>query len=108
MWKRLAFVICILFVMSALHAQGYRWKVGLDYFFDNQEYEKSSFADPQTLHGIWLNTLGGVTWDSTHTIYAGIDLLKIPGMKKAVNKTVVTLYYQYKKPGILLQAGAFG
>lgn len=107
MWKRLAFVICILFVMSALHAQGYRWKVGLDYFFDNQEYEKSSFADPQTLHGIWLNTLGGVTWDSTHTIYAGIDLLKIPGMKKAVNKTVVALYYQYKKPGILLRAGAF-
>ncbi|WP_298646779.1 hypothetical protein [uncultured Proteiniphilum sp.] len=94
-------------MIPALHAQEYRWGVGLDYFFDNREYKKSSFTDPQTLHGIWLNMLGGVTWDSTHTIYAGVNLLKIPGMRKAVNKTDVTLYYQYKKPKILLRAGAF-
>lgn len=94
-------------MIPALHAQQYRWGVELDYFFDNREYEKSTFTDPQTLHGIWLNTLGGVTWDSTHTIYAGVNLLKIPGMSKAVDKVDVALYYEYKKPKTLFRAGAF-
>lgn len=107
MWKRFVFTLSALCIISVLYAQEYRWKVELDYFFDNREYGKSSFADPQTLNGIWLNTLGGVAWDSTHTIYAGVNLLKIPGMRNAVNKTDVALYYQYKKPKILLQAGAF-
>jgi hypothetical protein len=90
-----------------LHAQEYRWGVELDYFFDNREYKKSSFADSQTLQGVWLNVLGGVAWDAKHTIYAGANLLKMPGMHKAVNKTDFTLYYQYKQPKILFRAGAF-
>lgn len=107
MRNRLTFLICILCMIPALHAQEYRWRIGLDYFFDNREYEKSSFTDPQTLHGVWLNTLGGIRWDSTHTIYAGVNLLKIFGMNKAINKTYVTLYYQYKRPKMLFRAGAF-
>lgn len=107
MWNRFAFVICILCIIPALHAQEYRWRVGVDYFFDNREYEKSSFTDSQTLHGVWLDMLGGIMWDSTHTIYAGVNLLKIPGMNKAVNKTDMTLYYQYKGSKTLFRAGAF-
>lgn len=107
MRSRFALVVCLLLVMPALWAQEYRWKVGLDYFFDNMEYKKSSFSDPQTLHGVWLNTLGGVAWDSTYAIYAGVNLLKIPGSHKAINQTDVTLYYQFTKPKILFRAGAF-
>lgn len=109
MRKRIVFTLLMFCLIPVLHAQSYRWRVGLDYFFDNREYKKSSFTDPQTLNGIWLNTLGGVVWDSTHTIYAGVNLLKIPGMNKAVNvnKVDVTLYYQYKGPEILFRAGAF-
>ena len=90
-----------------MQAQQYRWKVGFDYFFDNQEYERSSFIDPQTMNGIRLRPLGGIAWDSLHTVVAGGDLLKIPGTKAAVDKVELTLYYQYKTPNILFQAGAF-
>lgn len=94
-------------IVTTLQAQQYRWKVGFDYFFDNQEYERSSFIDPQTMNGIRLRPLGGIAWDSLHTVVAGGDLLKIPGTKAAVDKVELTLYYQYKTPNILFQAGAF-
>lgn len=96
--------VCIL---TAAQAQEYRWKLGFDYFFDNTEYEKSSFIDPQTMNGIWLNPLGGISWDSTHTIFGGVNLLKIPGGKKAIDKTEVTLFYQYETPRVLFRAGSF-
>ena len=101
------FVLFTLYMLPSLHAQEYWWKLGFDYFFDNQEYAKSSFTDPQTMNGIWLNSLAGISWDSTHTIYGGVNLLKIPGMKEAVDKVDVTLYYQYETPKVLLRAGAF-
>lgn len=94
-------------MIPMLHSQEYHWGIGVDYFFNNREYEKSSFSDSQTFHGIWLNTLGGVAWDSSNAIYGGVNLLKIPGSSEAVNETDVVLYYQYKSPKIFFRAGAF-
>lgn len=97
----------ILFVAFTVQAQEYYWKLGLDYFFDNTEYGASSFVDSETMNGIWLNPLGGIGWDSRHAVFAGVNLLKIPGMHKAVDEVEVTAYYQYKAPKILFRAGAF-
>ncbi|HBG58676.1 MAG TPA: hypothetical protein DDX07_11760 [Porphyromonadaceae bacterium] len=107
MQRKIIYLLAVVSSVVSLHAQEYRWKVGVDYFFDNQEYEKSSFIDPQTMNGIWLNPLAGISWDSTHTLYGGVNLLKIPGIKEAVNKVDVTLYYQYETPRVLFRAGAF-
>ncbi|WP_352423030.1 hypothetical protein [Proteiniphilum sp.] len=107
MWKKFVFVICLLCMIPALLAQEYRWRVGVDYFFDNREYKHSSLTDPQTIHGVWFNTLGGVSWDSTHTIYAGVDLLRKTGTKKTIDKTDIIIYYQYRKPKTLFQVGTF-
>ena len=85
MQRKIIYLLAVVSSVVSLHAQEYRWKVGVDYFFDNQEYEKSSFIDPQTMNGIWLNPLAGISWDSTHTLYGGVNLLKIPGIKEAVN-----------------------
>ncbi len=101
------FLLFFLCLAAFSHAQEYRWQLGMDYFFDNTEYEKSSFILPQTQNGIWLNPLGGISWDSHHTIYAGVNLLKIPGMKTAIDKVDVTVYYQYQTPKVLFRAGAF-
>lgn len=102
-------ILILLTFCSALtlHAQDYIWKLGFDYFFDNREYEKSSFTDPQTLNGIWINPAGGISWDSVHTIAAGVDLLKIPGMGKAIDKVDLSIYYQYKTNKVLFRAGSF-
>ena len=99
--------VLIICSFSASEAQEYRWRVGMDYFFDNMEYKHSSYADARTLQGIWLKPQGGITWDSAHAVYAGVDLLKMPGMKHAVDKVDVTLYYQYATDKVLFRAGAF-
>jgi hypothetical protein len=103
-------VFCLLLAfctLSALQAQEYRWKVGFDYFFDNTEYGKSSFIDSETMNGIWLSPTGSIVWDSCHSLHAGVNLLKIPGMQKAIDKTDVTVYYQYQTRNILFRAGSF-
>ncbi|MBK5195058.1 MAG: hypothetical protein JJE08_03365 [Proteiniphilum sp.] len=105
-YRFLCFVV-IVYSFTALQAQEYHWRVGMDYFFDNMEYKNSSFADARTLQGIWLKPLGAITWDSTHTIYAGVDMLKMPGMKHAVDKVEMIVYYQYETDKVLFRAGAF-
>lgn len=104
------FLVIAIYSMSALNAQEYRWKVGFNYFFDNQEYTESSFAHAQTMKGIWVAPVGGIAWhstNSTNALYAGINLLSIPGTKKAVNKVQTVLYYQYESPKVQFRAGAF-
>lgn len=97
----------MLFPLFLVNAQEYRWKAGFEYFFDNTEYSGSSFVGSQTMNGIWFNPIGSVKWDSVHALYGGVNLLKIPGMKKAIDKVDVTLYYQYQTPKILFRAGVF-
>lgn len=103
----LLFITIVIGSCFGISAQQYEWKVGLDYFFDNTEYEKSSFTDSETMNGIWLNPLGGVVWNDAHSLRAGVNLLKIPGMNRAVDKIDVTMYYQYRSAKILFRAGSF-
>lgn len=107
MLRKLLFCFVVLSISALTFGQEYRWKLGLEYFFDNGEYDDSSYLRSGTMNGIWFNPLGSVAWNEHHAIFAGVNLLKIPGMAKAVDKTDVTLYYQYKHPKILFRAGAF-
>ncbi|MDO5665815.1 MAG: hypothetical protein Q4G63_11250 [Bacteroidia bacterium] len=105
--KRYIFFLLVIAFCSSIYAQEYRWKAELNYFFDNTEYEKSPFIDSETMNGIWLNPMGSIVWDNKHSINAGVNLLKIPGMNKAIDKVDVTAYYEYKSPKILFRAGSF-
>ncbi len=103
-------ILCIVvFLLTAVTspAQELQWSTGMDYFFDNMEYKRSPYADARTLQGIWLNAMGGVAWDSAHTLVAGVNLLKMPGMHHAVDKAEVTLYYHYENDKVQFRAGAF-
>lgn len=105
--KRIFILLTVFLPVVSLQAQEYRWKVDFDYFFDNMEYKKSSFMIPQTQNGIWLTPSGGIHWDSTHTVYTGVNLLKIPGSSKTLDKTMLTLYYQYEIHKVLCRVGIF-
>lgn len=107
LYMRVVLLMLTFCSLASVQAQDYIWKLGFDYFFDNREYEKSSFTDPQTLNGIWITPAGGISWDSSHTVVAGVDMLKIPGMRKAIDKIDLTLYYQYQTPKITFRAGSF-
>ncbi|SCD20183.1 hypothetical protein PSM36_1361 [Proteiniphilum saccharofermentans] len=98
MQKKICLFTFVALIASTLQAQEYYWKVGLDYFFDNTEYENSSFLDSETMNGIWLNPMGTIEWNDKHSINAGVNLLNIPGMGKAINTVDVTLYYQHTSP----------
>jgi hypothetical protein len=93
-----------------LNAQEQRWRVGYDFFFDNQEYAGSTFAPAQTMKGMWLSPMCGIAWKSEHSsnaLYAGAYLLSIPGSKETIDKLQALLYYQYDSPKVLFRAGSF-
>jgi len=95
---------------AVLNAQEQRWRVGYDFFFDNQEYARSTFAPAQTMKGMWLSPTGGIAWKSgrsSNALYAGAYLLSIPGSKETIDKLQALLYYQYDSPKVLFCAGAF-
>jgi len=95
------------FVIFTIAAQQYDWRADFHYFFDNTEYEGSSFAEPQTMNGIWLMPEGLVTWQDRHSLHAGVDLLKIPGTNETVDKVDLAIYYEYKSPNVQFRVGSF-
>lgn len=104
--KRSILLFLVIF-SSSVYAQEYRWGVGLKYFFDNTEYGQLSFIDSETMNGIWLNPMGSLVWGDKYSINVGVNLLKIPGMGKTIDKVDVMMYYQYKSSGFLFRAGSF-
>lgn len=106
---KLALLLLFLVMCAPLsHAQrNYKWNVGFNYFFDNNEYGNSSYTSSQTMNGIWLKPTVAYNWDDKNSIYAGINLLKIPGTDKIIDKTKLTLYYEYSNPKVIFRAGAF-
>lgn len=107
MRNKIILLLAVIGSILSLQAQEYRWKMGFDYFFDNREYKKSSFDIPQTMNGIWLQPLGGISWDSAHAVYGGVNLLKIPGTDEVADNAELVLYYQYETPKVLFRAGSF-
>lgn len=105
--KKHYLLILVLLIFTSAFAQEYNWQVGIDYFFDNTEYKKSSFIDSETMNGVWLNPAGSITWNETHSLNAGVNLLKIPGMDKMIDEAKAIIYYQYSTPNILFRAGSF-
>lgn len=105
--KVLISTIIMFFTTIPSMGQQLRWDMGLDYFFDNTEYEKSTFVESQTMNGIRFQPLAGFTWDEKHAIYGGFHLLKIPGTNTVLDKTELTLFYEYQTPKVIFKAGAF-
>lgn len=97
------FILC----STAIYSQNYHWGLDLDYFFDNTEYDKSSYIDAGTMNGVWLNPEGAISWDKVNSINVGVNLLLIPGNKKTLEKVDLTIYYQFETDKSLFRVGAF-
>lgn len=106
MKNRILLVLLLVYSLSA-YSQTYHWGLGLDYFFDNTEYDKSSYIDAGTMHGVWLKPEGAIKWDDVNSINVGVNLLLMPGNRKALEKVDLTMYYQYEKGRSLFRVGSF-
>jgi len=104
------FVIFLVIVFSSievLYAREYKWNVSFEYFFNNNEYAASTFAADNTQIGTWLNTLGGISWDNSHSIFGGINFLKIPGTQHTIDKIDLSIFYEFETSSVFFRAGAF-
>jgi len=107
MRKQLVLVCCLAFVQCFLLAQTFQWKAGLNYFFDNTEYAKSTITKDQTMTGVHFSPEIGVKWDSAHSIFVGGDILKTSGSQNIIDIAHPIAYYQFKKNNLSFVAGAF-
>lgn len=106
--KNIFILLFIILNISIVTAQNnYKWGVDLDYFFNNSEYDKSTYAESGTMQGIWLKPRGRISWDKENSIDAGVNLLAIPGNKKTLEKINLTMFYQFQKKSILFKVGSF-
>src|SRR5665647_3920415 len=101
------FLLILIFANLNVLAQELQWKTGLNYFFDNTEFGRSSITIPQTMTGVHLSPEIGVKWDTVHSVFAGVDVLKNSGTSNVVDKTDVIAYYQYLTPVTTFRAGSF-
>jgi len=104
---RIPLLSLFLILQFGLFAQELQWKAGLNYFFDNTEFMKSSLTRDQTMNGVHFSPELGLKWDSVHSVFAGTDVLKISGSQQYIDKVNLIAYYQFKTPDVLLKAGAF-
>jgi hypothetical protein len=97
----------VLFSFYGLVAQQLEWKTGLNYFFDNTEFKRSTITKDQTMTGTHIAPEIGLSWDSTNFVYGGLDFLKISGSTNIVDSIHPIAYYQYKSKQMVFYAGAF-
>lgn len=107
MRKKLVLVFSILMVQFSISGQTFQWKAGLNYFFDNTEYAKSTLTKDQTMTGVHFSPEIGVKWDSVHSIFVGTDLLKISGSQNIIDIAQPIAYYRFQKPKVSFYAGVF-
>ena len=107
MYYRITVLFIFLVVHYGVNAQDLQWKAGVNYFFDNTEYELSSFTQDQTMKGVHFSPEIGMSWDQSHAIFGGIDALKISGTKVFLDKIDFTAYYQYHSDNVTFKVGSF-
>ena len=96
-----------LVLQISLFGQKLAWKAGLNYFFDNTEYAKSTLTKDQTMTGVHFTPQIGFMLDSVHSFYAGVDLLKTAGSENFIDFAQQVAYYRFHTPKVSFYAGSF-
>lgn len=107
MIKRKHFILLALIIHFSAFSQKLEWKAGLNYFFDNTEYAKSTLTKDQTMTGVHFTPEIGVSLDSVHSFYAGVDVLKTAGSENIIDIAQPIAYYRYHMPKVSFYAGSF-
>ncbi len=107
MKKQFFFILIFIIFHFSISAQSFQWNAGLNYFFDNTEFTKSSIAKDQTMTGVHFTPELGLAFDSVHSFFAGADLLKTAGSQNVIDIIQPIAYYKYQTPSVSFYAGAF-
>lgn len=106
--KRVFWIIlpCV-FLLFPISAQQKVWKLGVHSFFDNTEFGHSQFQMPQTMAGVHVAPQIGLSWDTIHQVYVGVDALHEYGSNKVIDYIDPIAYYEYDFAPFRFYMGAF-
>jgi hypothetical protein len=104
--KFIAHITLLLVCTVAVFAQSPRFYLGFDQILDNREYF-TDYGYPQTIFGARINLGASVTFDSTHSIHAGINYMYEYGSEFLGVKPQIDLYYSFRANGLDLFVGSF-
>ena len=96
-----------LFCSLMVSAQNLEWKINLDYFFDNREYDRSQYTIAQTLSGTHIMPQMLLKIDSVRRIQFGVDVLTLAGDKRLIANIQAIAYYNLKYKQHNFVVGAF-
>lgn len=106
--KRILLVVfpCFFCILS-ISAQQKVWKVGVHSFFDNTEFGHSQLQIPQTMAGVHFAPEIGLSWDTIHRVFVGVDVLHEYGSNKTIDYIDPIAYYEYNSAPFRFFMGAF-
>lgn len=105
--KRVFLFYLVCFLSWSLSAQRVDWSLALRHFFDNTEFDGSSYQHPQTMAGVWLDPAIGVKLDTFSYLHAGVNLLKEYGTSRWVDDVDIESYYAYQREPVQFFVGSF-
>lgn len=105
--KKWMFLCLCFYLMCPLAAQKADWSLSLNHFFNNTEFQGSSFHRPQTMTGVWLKPAVSLDLDSFSRLNAGVDLLKEYGSLLWVDDVVFVSYFEHQRDYLTFHAGSF-
>lgn len=91
----------------SLFSQEFFWRAGFRSFFDNIEFAGSEVKASQTMAGVIVVPEAGFTWDSVHTIAAGLNLIHEFGSTDGIGKAFPSAWYRYSRKPYTFVMGAF-
>jgi hypothetical protein len=97
------FTVCT----SMLFAQKLEWKAGMFHFFDNTEFQGSTYVNDQTMAGVRVMPEVGLTFSNSNRLWIGIDALKTYASGGFLDEITPTAYYLYDDRHFRFQMGRF-
>lgn len=106
MKKSIVLALCV-FLFTLAYAQKLEWKAGMYHFFDNTEFQGSTFVNDQTMAGIRFMPEVGLRFGDVHRLDVGFDALKTYGSSDFLDAITPTAYYLYDDTHFRFQMGRF-
>jgi hypothetical protein len=102
----LVIIACVVLLIP-VSAQQKVWKLGVNNFFDNTEFGHSQYQIPQTMAGVHLVPEIGLSWDTVHRVFVGVDAMHEYGSNKTVDYINPIAYYEFNSAPFRFIMGAF-
>ncbi len=99
-------LLCLVLPFSAW-SQQIGFQTALYSFFDNTEFGHSRVHIPQTMAGVRFAPGLSVSFDSVHTVVAGINMLHEYGSNNVIDDLSPSAYYMFRMNDFRFLAGAF-